>query len=210
MPRIIAISDIHGMYGDLDLPDGDILVCAGDMTNVGRITEIAEFGIWLDNQHGRYKDIIVIAGNHDFGFQNDKQVSVSLLGNVHYLEDSGIEVQGIKFWGSPYTPMFYNWAFMDYDEELAKHWKLIPENTEFLITHGPPYSILDRNNKGQNCGSRSLYSRIKKLTDLRVHVYGHIHEGFGHEEIADVNFYNVAVLNSNYCLINKPTIIDLG
>src|ERR1700744_4768458 len=134
--RLVIISDTHGQHDQIkDMPEGDILIHAGDFMNSGTdLQEVTSFNRWLGEQHFKYR--IVCAGNHDKVFESDPGTAKSLLTNTHYLENSGITLDGLRFWASPYTPEFFDWAFM-YPRGTAaeKYWDQIPENLDVLITH---------------------------------------------------------------------------
>ena len=142
--RIICISDTHGQHASLRVPDGDILIHAGDFMTYGNAPrEIIDFNAWLGRQSHRNK--IVIAGNHDRLFESHSMPARALITNGVYLEDSGIEVEGLKFWGSPVQPPFNNWAFnVQRGAPIRRHWDKIPMWTDILVTHGPPFGILDQ------------------------------------------------------------------
>src|SRR5262245_57714244 len=142
MPRIVCISDTHTRHEELEMPPGDILVHAGDLTDLGDETDVVDFDRWLGTLPYPHK--IVIAGNHDFLFERDPVRARRLITNAVYLQDSEVEVEGLRFWGSPWQPWFYDWAFnLARGEPLAAKWRLIPEQTDVLITHGPPAGICD-------------------------------------------------------------------
>src|SRR3712207_5545038 len=110
MPRIVCISDTHNRNEQITVPEGDILIHAGDATFRGTIDEIERFNNWFAALPHRYK--IFVAGNHDWLFQTDNRLVRSLLNeNIIYLQDSSTEIDGIKFYGSPWQPRFYDWAF---------------------------------------------------------------------------------------------------
>ena len=142
--RIICISDTHGQHAGLRLPDGDILIHAGDFMTYGNAPrEIIDFDAWLGRQPHAHK--IVIAGNHDRLFESHPIPARALITNVIYLEDSGVEVEGLKFWGSPVQPPFNNWAFnVQRGAPIRRHWDKIPTDTDVLVTHGPPFGMLDQ------------------------------------------------------------------
>lgn len=209
--KIIALSDTHTLHWELpEPPKGDILISAGDWTGKGSPVAIEDFANWINRYVSKYKAVILIAGNHDFGMQNNKEEMLKFFHpNIHYLDHEAKIIKGIKVFGSPYTPKFYEWAFMKPDEILAGLWQSIPDDTELLITHGPPYTILDKNVRGEHCGSKSLYQTIKDLPKLKCHIFGHIHEARGHLTIDDVSFYNVSSLDDRYIVRDNPyTIIE--
>jgi len=230
------ISDTHGQHRSLKLPDADILIHAGDMSGVGKKKEIDDFFDWFSNLPHKYK--ITICGNHDFWFDADHYRNFDLTtemaangerlavipDNIIYLEDSGIEIEGIKIWGSPVTPEFHNWAFnRQRGPVIKKHWDLIPDDTDIVISHGPPAGCgyLERTIYGEPVGCVDLADALTRVKP-KLSVFGHIHEGYGlytleamkddegEEDVIDhkLTFINASVLNRNYNLVNDPVIID--
>jgi hypothetical protein len=143
--RLVLISDTHGLHNTIkNMPEGDVLVHAGDFMNSGtNVLELISFNRWLGQQS--FKHRVVCAGNHDKYFESDPGTARSLLTNADYLENSEITIEGIRLWGSPYTPEFFDWAFM-YPRGTAaiRYWDSIPEHLDVLITHGPPLGVLIR------------------------------------------------------------------
>ncbi len=205
--KLVAISDTHHQHYYLRLPKADMLIHAGDFSFRGERIEQILVVEWIRRQAKKYKYVVFIAGNHDINFMKGRH---QLPENVHHLQDSGVTIEGIHFYGSPYTPRFGDWGFGEPDEQLAKRFEHIPKKTQVLITHGPAYSILDKNKHGQLCGSMSLYQKLKRLPNLKHHIFGHIHEGYGQDQIDDIKFHNVSVLDENYKIKNKPTLIELA
>ena len=205
--RIVCCSDIHGQYQNLSVPDGDVFVFAGDFSGGrGSLHDLQVFDAFLSSLPHKHK--VVIAGNHDFIFERDKDAK-RYLTNVIYLEDSSCEIDGVKFYGSPYTPEFFNWAFnLRRGLPLELKWKQIPCDTNVLITHGPPYGILDEV-WYQNQGCVELLGRIQQLSNLKLHCFGHIHPGFGQVKKGNVLFVNAAVCDDGNNLIHQPIVIDL-
>ena len=143
--KIVAISDTHGLHTQVKVPDGDILIHTGDVSSQGKEFEIILFLNWFRDLPHKHK--VFIAGNHDFYFERTPVSDVNKIipDNVIYLNDSGVTVEGIRIWGSPIQPWFYDWAFnRQRGAEIKKHWDLIPENTDILMTHGPAFGIHDR------------------------------------------------------------------
>jgi Icc-related predicted phosphoesterase len=132
---------------------------------------------------------------------------------VVLLNDSGYQVGTTQFWGSPITPRFLDWSFMrDPGEPIEAHWRMIPPATDVLVTHGPPFGILDsiRRPSGEleSTGCPSLLSCIQNLR-LGVHIFGHIHEGRGVFQENDVSFHNVSSMNEHYRITHEPVVIEL-
>jgi Icc-related predicted phosphoesterase len=187
--KIILISDTHTFHGYLNLPtDADMIVHSGDISSRGHKHEVLNFFTWYSSLPYKYK--IFIAGNHDFLFENDPDfIKENLPENLIYLENSGIEIEGLKIWGSPIQPYFRNWAFNRFrGEDINKYWQMIPTDTNYLITHGPAYKIHDMVNNFYNpdvyVGCKDLKNRLFMLPELKIFQFGHIHEARGHSEVA--------------------------
>jgi Icc-related predicted phosphoesterase len=211
--RIVCISDTHSRHDLIEVPSGDILIHAGDSTMVGRVEEIAKFNHWLGRLPHPYK--ILIAGNHDWLFEKEPALAESLVTNAVYLRDSAVIIEGLKFYGSPWQPRFMHWAFnLSRGAEIRRKWDLIPEDTDVLITHGPPNGILDlvpRDLTGtfENTGCEELARAVKRIKP-RLHVFGHIHEGYGMERRPGTTFVNACICDAAYRPINPPvTVADV-
>ena len=206
--RIVAISDTHEQHGSIRVPEGDILVCAGDITINGKPAAVSEFNAWFAAQPHRYK--LLIAGNHDFLFEKDNGYARSLISSsIIYLENSGCEIMGLKFWGSPVTPWFFDWAFnKQRGEEIRRFWDEIPADTDVLVTHGPPFGILDKNARGENTGCEELRHALERVRP-RLHIFGHIHEGYGIAEQDGMTLVNACQLDYQYRLVNEPLVVTL-
>jgi Icc-related predicted phosphoesterase len=231
MPRLVLISDVHGRH-DFKIPEGDILVCAGDITMSGSLEQVAKEAKWMGSikkGHG-FQSVVSICGNHDWLYEKDPVTARLLMedNGITYLECQAAEVMGLKFYGVPHQPEFFNWAFnVPRGPELAKIWAGIPEDTEVLVTHGPPMGRLDtvrRSDTGgwgdtygpgfrwitEHVGCADLRDRISQLKRLRLHAFGHIHKGYGLEKGADGIIYaNASIVNESYDAVHKPHVVDL-
>lgn len=181
--KITVISDLHGHYPK-DLPGGDLLIIAGDLTASDRSSQYLVWREWLQKQD--YKKKVFIAGNHDGCIESGHfYFSPEWIG-AEYLFDSGTEFEGLKVWGSPWSSQFpginphccaFTRPFM---EPLKDRWDLIPDDTDILITHTPPYGILDKV-KTEFCasvGDKDLLEEVTQRIKPKLHIFGHIH-GFG-------------------------------
>lgn len=242
--KIGFISDTHTLHNDWfdNLQYGqwgheyekawnqlDILIFAGDCSSRGYFQEIKDFTYWFSKQPATHK--VMIAGNHDFGFetvaefdyekphnvrQRPPHLEELIPENITYLNDSGIEIMGLNIWGSPIQPWFHSWAFnRTRGEDIKKHWDLIPNNTDILITHGPPKGFLDllshkfrRSGEDPHVGCQDLLDAISRVKP-KINVFGHIHEGYGTFETTETKFINASCLTDNYKPMNPPIIIDI-
>jgi Icc-related predicted phosphoesterase len=214
--KIVFFSDTHTKHEDLKhIPDGDVICFTGDLMSSGYdVTQIFNFLDWFEKlPHGSK---IFIAGNHDRFIQNKPTEFNKILENypsIIYLQDSEVVIEGVKFYGSPWQPWFWDWAFnVKTSEELKNIWKNIPDDTDILLTHGPAYGFLDHTIGGKRVGCHQLLNRIKEIKP-KIHCCGHIHEGYGLDylKIDDhmVRLINASVLNERYQLTNKPIVVDL-
>ena len=215
---IDCIADLHGHYPKLD--GGDLLIVAGDLTATHTEREFDDFWRWCCYQD--YKAWVVIAGNHDSYLQERPDFLKDCGEDFYYLCDSGTEFEGLKIWGSPWTRTFPSMnphckAFtLDTEEELAEKWKLIPVDTDILVTHSPAFGYLDKSSRGKGyLGSTSLRLRLKQLYErecggIQLHVCGHIHEGYGQmgDPIVPMRV-NASLLDEDYEAVNKPIRIEL-
>lgn len=212
---IDILSDTHNRHEKFTCEGGDILIHSGDFTGRGTDVEIVSFMKWFAKQNYTHK--IVIPGNHDFGLETDLaywQAEFTKYGII-LLNDSGVEVESIKIWGSAVSPWFHNWAFNRHRTEkeatekypwIKPHWDLIPEDTEILITHGPPNGVLDlvARDGGLNVGCEELAKRIAEI-QVKLHIFGHIHEGRGFEYGEKTTYVNGSCLDEYYIPSdNKP------
>ncbi len=207
--KIDCISDLHGDFPELE--GGDLLIVAGDLTARDRIDELSRFKSWLSIQ--KYQKIVVVAGNHDGLIQKGLGIgpkSTWETKHLSYLQDSGTEFEGLKIWGSPWTPTFYDWHFMkERGEEIKKVWDLIPDDTDILITHGPPFGLRDRSMPGTDpCGCMDLLEAVARVRP-KLHVFGHIHGGYGVEEALGTIYVNASIMDEGYKPVNKPIRIEL-
>lgn len=223
---ITFISDTHNKHKQItqDLPGGDYLIHAGDISSMGYTHEIENFCKWFDSIDN-YENKIFIAGNHDWGFQENARKINEILDSyntINYLQDSSFveyfdgpngdfPEDNIRIYGSPWQPEFCNWAFNlpKNGVELLEKWNAIPENTDILITHGPAWGYLDdvEDNRGIHLGCELLTQRIKAIKP-KIHVCGHIHSGHGYYFDGDTHFINASVLDERYVYTQPPITVS--
>jgi len=207
----VAISDTHNLHEQIKIPWCDLFIHAGDCSILGSEKEMRSFAKWLNEQDAKYK--IFVPGNHEFQFEKSLPLSFAWIKeecpSVHLLIDQMVDIEGIKIWGSPYTPFFNNWAFNEFrGDNIKRHWDLIPNNIDILITHGPPLSVLDQTLQNERVGCEDLFNKVQELKP-KLHIFGHIHyEGSRQLHFNDVSYYNVAICDEMYVPINPITVID--
>jgi predicted phosphodiesterase len=258
MKRIVCISDTHGLHNSMTnynkLGQGDILVHAGDFSNIGKKQEIVEFIAWLHRQLDSFNNIVFIAGNHDRGMDPMFVESKSSVGHVklydendlyseneitrgsasekpewlidlissmdkrvHYLENSGVSIDDLKFWGSPITPNFYeaHWAFnRTRGEKITKYWDMIPKDTNVLVTHGPMKGVMDlvdNRYQSEHVGCEDLEHTVNyELNDLKLFTFGHIHDGYGKRvDSKGRTFVNASTCTEQYVPKNAPIVVEI-
>ena len=222
--RITLISDTHTKHDELswdpsDLPGGDLLIHAGDIMNSGYTpNDITDFCKWFDGLE-QYDHRVFIAGNHDRMFENVPEQAMEIVNsykNITYLQDDWAKVGDddfmAKIYGTPWQPEFYNWAFNlpKGGPGLMSKWEAIPEDTDILITHGPPQEHLDMSGppyNEPNLGCALLREKVDEQPP-KIHVFGHIHGGYGYKFHNGTHFFNASILNERYEYVNKPVTFD--
>jgi Icc-related predicted phosphoesterase len=207
--KIICFADTHRCVEGLDISKADIVVCAGDFCNSGSLKDVIVFNNWFSKLPCKYK--IIVAGNHDVCFETNPSLTKPLLDKgIIYLQDEEVLIEGIKFYGSPWQLPFMNWAFNLPEDELEKKFFHIPLNVDILITHSPPYGILDNTPTKTNLGSRSLLKKVLQVKP-RFHIFGHIHHGYGKytDKANNITFINASLLDEDYKFVNEPIIIEI-
>lgn len=210
--RIVAISDTHTMHRHIKhMPEGDILLVAGDITGRGAREDVLSFSKWLQEIEDNYGMIVVVPGNHDFLFENDwAQARACFPDYISVLNQELLEYNGVKIWGEPRQPEFFSWAFNVPRRDMAeKCWDKIPSGIDILLTHGPPFGacdVTDRLHESVGCEAQSkwILENQPKLV-----VCGHIHEGYGMGQIGNTAILNVSICNKHYSPVNKPVVFDL-
>lgn len=224
MAKICNISDTHNMHKGIQPGSGDILIHAGDATGRGWKHELEDFIEWFAKQDYTHK--IYVPGNHDIGLEEHYEERSKWFtdAGIILLNDESIVLSGVsvndyemydlKIHGSPITPNFGSWSFMRArGEQIQAHWHKIPDDVDILVTHGPPHGILD--DVGPNMwdqpshvGCEMLWTRVNQVKP-RLHVFGHIHEGYGTFKMGDTEFINASQLDEYYKLVNLPIIRNL-
>lgn len=205
--RIVAVSDTHSRHRKLVLPEADIFIHAGDFTNRGRPEEIEDFNDWLGTLPYRYK--LVVPGNHDLSIPKmTRRERESMLSNATLLIDDWVTLEGVKFYGTPWVSLYGNWAYMLREADLKAKYDLIPEDTDVLISHGPPQTVLDLTFRGVCAGSEMLRQRVEAIAP-KVHVFGHIHEGYGCTSNGKTSFVNAAICDFYDGRMNAHSLINM-
>ena len=216
--RICFVSDTHTYHKSVSIPECDLLIHSGDATYTGRQDEVESFGKWM--RELPVQDKIFVPGNHDKSFEFDTENALKWLafdqqhkkdyGNCYYLQQESVEIDGLKIYGDGSTPRFgFGWAFnVDRGLDLEETWKNIPDDADVVVTHGPPFGILDyAQMSGDQVGCRDLMARLYQIKPL-IHSFGHIHESYGTKEVPDLPtvFINASTCTLQYRPTNDPIV----
>lgn len=204
--RIVCISDTHSLHRDIEhIPDGDVLVHAGDWSGRGTVNELIAFNAWLGTLPHKHK--LVTAGNHD-AIAKNFDFAQNALSSARLLIDKAAVIDGVKFYLTPWTPTFGHWSFMrDRGRPIGVKWDNIPDDTDVLVSHGPPLNVLDECGNG-HVGCADLLSRVL-LVKPKLHIFGHIHEGYGLYKGLFTTFVNASICDGGYNPVNAPIVVDL-
>jgi len=220
--RIVCISDVHGKWKKLTIPECDLLISAGDYSFTGETHMVRDFHKWLDDQPA--KNIISVQGNHEKwvekNFDLAKQMAKEVCPAVHFMEEGLVEIDGIKIWCSAISKFFCNWAYNRYPgEDIQKHWDKIPTDVpiDIIVTHGGCYGILDEVMRfnGQKCEYEIEHTGcpqlLKKVLEIKpkLFVCGHIHEAYGTKVVDGITFVNASICDEHYKPINSPIMITI-
>lgn len=220
---IALMADTHQNHKEIDLDEAtekwvnaDVVIVAGDfsydMWGVVEARGAFDFFNWFAGLPHKHK--VLIAGNHDFIMEKMPSTRFVLPESINYLEGQSVTIEGLKFWGGPWTPRFFDWAFnVDRGEDIKRYWDSIPRDTDVLITHGPPHGILDET-WGKHAGCEELWEAVKEIRP-KLHVFGHIHEGRGQEFVewddgSETIFVNATVVNGGYEYTHRPWTVEVS
>ena len=204
--RLVCLSDTHNLHEDIEIPDGDVLIHAGDCTDGGTRNETESFLKWMGDMPHKQK--LLVPGNHDFYFEKPENLE-NIPDSIHLLIDCGINIDGLQFWGSPVTPGLENWAFSkERGLPIRHHWNLMPKNTDILITHTPPYGILDEIRNGMKLGCEELKQMVEIIKPSH-HFFGHVHHAAGSTSRSSIRYFNLSSLDEKHRLMHSPVIVDL-
>jgi len=176
--KITCISDTHQHHKKIKMPDCDMIIHAGDFTYHGEMEEVLKFLNWYREQDSKYK--LLVCGNHEVEISKQTDVLKTLCKDrdIILLDNSYTIIEGHTIFGSPYSRKFGRWAYMADEVDLSRIYDTILPDTSILITHGPAYKQLDFC-PGGHVGSTALEHRLTQLSNLKLHVTGHIHESRG-------------------------------
>jgi Icc-related predicted phosphoesterase len=203
---IVLISDTHELHREVEVPPGDILIHAGDFTMNSKSAEkLLDFNDWLGELPHAHR--VVIPGNHDFIVEAASRRA--LITNATLLINQSVEIMGLKFWGSPATPLLGEAFGVVSDTARAKVYSLIPADTDILVTHGPPYGILDQApGSDRHEGCHQLFAAVQTLKPM-LHVFGHVHGAYGTYSTDDTLFVNAALPGRGFGMSNRPHVFRL-
>lgn len=208
--RIVLMSDTHQHpLSKWVIPDGDVFIHSGDFSKGKKLKWVQAFNSQLEKLPHKHK--LVVAGNHDWALQLQREAAIAALTAATYLEDQEIVIDGVKFYGSPWQPEYRNWAFNlpRGSVELRAKWKAIPDDVDVLITHTPPNTVRDLVwPRGEAAGCAQLRWRLEEISPI-LHTFGHVHEGRGDEMVNNTLCINASSTNKEYKVVPTVIVIDL-
>ena len=203
---IVLISDTHALHREVEVQPGDLLIHAGDFTmNSLSAEKLIDFNDWLGELPHPFR--VVIPGNHDFAVEDPSRRQ--LISNATLLIDQSIEIMGLKIWGSPVTPLLGEAFGVASDRDRTKLYSLIPNDTDILVTHCPPYGVLDQAPCSElHQGCHQLLDAVHRVQPM-IHVFGHVHGAYGTFNTPDTLFVNAALPGQGYDLSNRPQVFKI-
>ena len=197
--KVVCTGDTHGLHENLNIPDGDLFIHVGDISDSGRLEDYLSFNRMLSTLS--HKNKIILSGNHDLLFELKTNSLTDVLSNGIYLKHGLIEIDSLKIWGSSWQP-----------ELFGRSWLEIPDHIDVLITHIPPFGVLDNIHGGKNLGSKSLLKIIHTLNPKFV-VFGHVHESYGIEKRTyngqETCFINCSAVVGFQKKLNPPIVFNI-
>ncbi len=220
--RVVFLSDTHGRHTEMDIPEGDVIIHGGDMTDKGTTKEAIRFLHWFESLPHFYK--VAIPGNHDLCFNPNLKMGneefrravqnfTSLRDLNMILYDQMCEIEGFRIWGSPYTPAYGSkWTFgIERGQPMRTHWSQIPATVDILVTHGPPKDILDTyywNEESERIGCEGLKEAVLAKRP-RLHLFGHVHDSRGVTAEDSITFINGSIIRDDCDSLNPCWVIDI-
>jgi Icc-related predicted phosphoesterase len=206
MPSLCIISDTHRKHRQLVIPECDILIHCGDFCNIGQeeIQTLEDVDVWFAELPAR--QIVCIGGNHDSALQHREY----RFAHAQFLEDSLVEIEGLRIYGSPWCPELSSFAYYASEDMLAQRWRQIPEGLDILVTHTPPYGILDLPRAGSpHLGCPLLREELARIRP-RLHIFGHVHASHGQHEDDTTRYINASVVGGlDFAISHAPVVIHL-
>jgi Icc-related predicted phosphoesterase len=202
--RIVIVSDTHERHEEYGVLEGDVLIHCGDGCESSP-ESVDTLDQWFGRQ--RFEHVLAIGGNHDYAIMARVRKQLPVFGHAQFLLDEGVEIEGVRFYGSPWVPQLRGWAFFADDDALAAQWAKIPTDTEVLIAHTPPAGILDRDRGGYSYGCSRLRERLAQIAP-RLHCFGHIHASGGVLEGSPTTSINASAVIRTQLELRAPVVFE--
>jgi Icc-related predicted phosphoesterase len=204
--RIVIVSDTHERHEEYGVLEGDVLLHCGDGCESSSESADA-LDDWFARQ--RFQHVLAVGGNHDHALLARVRAGQQVFRHAHFLLDEAIEIDGVRFYGSPWVPQLRGWAFYANDQALAAHWAKIPADIDVLITHTPPAGILDRDRGGYSYGCTQLRERLDDLSPS-LHCFGHIHASGGVLDGSPTTSINASAITHHHAELRPPVVFERG
>lgn len=205
---LVVVSDTHGKLSEISVPPGDVLIHCGDFCKFGSMDMFEQF--CCEFAQYPHQNKLVIAGNHEYMLFGDRsQQARGLFGeSITYLKDEGVVIGGLKFFGVAWRSKFSFCEPAGRFTEPYTVWDVLPSDIDVLITHNPPWRILDATPSGSRIGSRELKDNLSRIKPI-LHCFGHVHSSYGHMRVGETLYVNAANVDENYEPCNPPIVVEI-
>lgn len=205
--QLAVLSDTHELHRELRMPSfADLLCCCGDWTMMSHsMLAVLDFNDWLNELPYRHK--ILVPGNHEVYLAEDRALR-SMTSSAIMLINEGVEIDGVRIWGSPIIPSGGGAFCVKAAEDRRRIYDAIPTGVDILITHSPAFGILDEPPDGPHCGDPELTEALRRIRP-RLHLCGHIHGARGMVAADGITHLNAAMLTSYGDLVDRPFLMRM-
>lgn len=206
--KITIISDTHNLHQQFGKLKGDVLIHCGDMFNLHTddASALTDLDDWFGKQE--FDLILCTGGNHDHLLQDHIKQHGNPFKNATFLQDETHQHKGVNFYGTPWVPQLSGHAFFQSAKGLRDKWAMIPRETDVLITHTPPFGILDQSSRSYQLGCEYLANELPRIAP-KLHCFGHVHASYGTMKKGITTYVNASSIDSKERLVREPIVFEI-